>query len=88
MRRCIACIGLLVWLAGSAYGEDHEAAEPSSPTPPAEPSEDQATNTQDEAADEQAAADEQDAPPPEPEEVFIPSENISEDIAVPLPVDI
>ena len=74
---------LLFLLAGPARGEDNAEAEPSAPTPPAEQSEDQAENTQDETADEQVADD-----APSSEETFVPSENISEDISVPLPVDI
>ena len=51
---------------------------------PDEATEDPPAETQDEPAP--AANDEQDAPVSE--EVFTPSENISEDISVPLPVDI
>ena len=82
----VAGVSLLFLLAGPAHGEDNAEAEPSAPTPPVEQSEDQAENTQDETADEQAADEQQDAP--SSEETFVPSENISEDISVPLPVDI
>ena len=60
-------------LAWSAGGQDEPAETPENP--PAE--------TQNEQT---SADDEQDAPASE--EVFTPSENISEDISVPLPVDI
>ena len=75
--RLSACLAMLAMLAWPTSAEDDENAEPS---------EDQTPRAQEEAANEAVPAEQEDATPAE--EVFTPSENISEDIAVPLPVDI
>ena len=73
----LACFGLLAWGVG---GQEQ----------PAEAAEDQPANAQNEQTS--VENDEQDAPESadldDLEDVFTPSENISEDISVPLPVDI
>ena len=97
----LACLGLLAWCASGQTDDDAEP-QPLPPTEQSEAqsgaaaerpaAEEQAGGEQageEQAAEEQAGeeqADDQDAAPSE--EVFTPSENISEDIAVPLPVDI
>ena len=97
----LACLGLLAWCASGQTNDDAEPP-PLPPTEQSEAqsgaaqddaaAERPAAGEQaggEQAGEEQAGedqADDQDAAPSE--EVFTPSENISEDIAVPLPVDI
>lgn len=84
-----------LWLAAGlvcAFAGGGWAATGSEPAPAAAPSGTAASNdAENEAAQKEAPAPDapatEDAPAP-PAEVFVPSEAISEDIAVPFPVDI
>ena len=97
VRRCRAVVALaaaggVFWPGAAAFGA--EATNGPTPPPPwTQPAESEAADADDEGGDEDSEADDGDGESDEASqdasaEIFVPSENISEDIDVPFPVDI
>ncbi len=74
-RLAMALIGVLMSASGWVYAQETQEAQHTEPAQPPDPAASDPRDEEDEIA--QAAAD-----------VFVPTEEISEDAAVPFPVDI